>query len=337
MLLMKAMVLHKPAPIEEKPLVLEDVEKPSPGKGQVLIRIRCCGVCRTDLHIVEGELPPAKLPVIVGHQVIGVVEEVGEGVSSSLKGRRVGVPWLYWSCGRCKYCRRGYENLCDNALFTGYSVDGGYAEYMVAYSDFIYEIPGVFDDCHAAPLMCGGAIGYRALRLTGLMERGEGKLGLYGFGASAHLIAQVAVNEGLEVYVFTRSKEHQEHALQLGAKWAGGPRDDPGVRMDASIVFAPAGWVAVEALKRLDKGGRLVLAGIYMTPIERLEYSLLWLEREIKSVANVTRRDVKEFLEKAAKAGVRPDIVVYSLEDANKALEDLKHSRFKGSAVLRIA
>ena len=333
---MKAMVLYRPAPIESLPLKYTDVDRPEPGAGQVLIRINCCGVCRTDLHIVEGELKPAKLPLIVGHQVIGVVEDIGEGVDRDIIGKRVGVPWLYWSCGKCKYCRRGEENLCDNALFTGYSVDGGYAEYMVAYRDFIYEIPSVFDDCHAAPLMCGGAIGYRALRLTKLLERGEGRLGLYGFGASAHLITQVAVHEGLEVYVFTRTPEHQEHALELGAKWAGSPRDDPGVKMDASIVFAPAGWVAIEALKRLDKGGRLVLAGIYMTPIEKLEYKLLWLEREIKSVANVTRRDVREFLEKAAAAGVKPTIKIYPLKDANKALEDLKYSRFKGSAVLRI-
>ncbi|MCD6489006.1 MAG: zinc-dependent alcohol dehydrogenase family protein [Desulfurococcales archaeon] len=333
---MKAMVLYKQEPIENNPLIYSDIDKPEPGHGEVLLRIRCCGVCRTDLHIAEGDLRPIKLPIIPGHQVVATVEEVGEGVQEVRKGDRVGVPWLYWSCGRCKYCRRGLENLCDNALFTGYSVDGGYAEYMVAKADFVHPIPGFFDDRHAAPLLCGGAIGYRALRLTGLLERGEGSLGLFGFGSSAHMIIQVAINKGLDVYVFTRGEQRQEHALQLGAKWAGKPTDESPIKLDAAIVFAPAGWVFIEALKKLDKGGRVVLAGIYMSPVEKLEYSLLWLEREVKSVANVTREDVREFLKEAAQAGVRTEITIYDLKDANKALQDLKHGKLKGSAVLKI-
>lgn len=330
------MVLHKPTPIDENPLRLEDVEEPSPGRGEVLIRVRACGVCRTDLHIVEGELKPIKLPVIPGHQVVGVIEEIGEGVEAVKKGDRVGVPWLYWACGSCKYCRRGLENLCDNALFTGYSVDGGYAEYMVAKADYVHPIPSEYDDYHAAPLLCGGAIGYRALRLTGLLERGEGALGLFGFGSSAHMILQVAVNKGLEVYVFTRSRRKMEYALKLGASWAGHTTEEPPRKLDAAIVFAPASWVMVEALKKVDKGGRVVLAEIYMTPVERLDYSLLWLEREIKTVANVTRRDVREFLVEAARAGVKPDITLYSLEEANKALYELKYGEVKGSSVLKI-
>ncbi len=332
---MKAAILYKPAPIESNPLVYTDVEKPEPKEDEVLLRVKCCGVCRTDLHIIENELKPIKLPLIPGHQVIGVVEEVGENVTTVKKGDRVGVPWLYWACGKCKYCRQGLENLCDNALFTGYSVDGGYAEYMVAKEGFVHPIPPEYDDYHAAPLLCGGAIGYRALKLTGLLEKG-GKLGLYGFGSSAHMIIQIALNKGLEVYVFTRSKERQEHALELGAKWAGTPVDRSPEKLDAAIIFAPAGWVVKEALKNLDKGGRLVLGGIYMTPIERLEYELLWLEREIKSVANVTRNDVREFLQEAAKAKVKTTINLYPLRDANKALQDLKHGEIKGSAVLKI-
>jgi propanol-preferring alcohol dehydrogenase len=331
---MKAMVLCKQAPIESQPLVYNDVNEPELHRDEVLLKVSCCGVCRTDLHIVEGELPPVKLPLILGHQVVAVVNELGEGVKWVKRGDKVGVPWLYWSCGTCKYCKRGLENLCDSALFTGYSVNGGYAEYMIAKADFVYSIPQDYDDLHAAPLLCGGAIGYRALKLTNLLEKGTGNLGLYGFGSSAHMITQVALNKGLDVYVFTRGRERQEHALSLGAKWAGEPTDEISVKLDAAIIFAPAGWVMVEALKKLDKGGRVVLAGIYMTPIEKLDYELLWFEREIKSVANVTSMDVKEFLNEASNAHVKPDITTYSLKDANMALQDLKHGKIRGSAVL---
>jgi len=334
---LKAMVLHNQASIESFPLTYIDFDKPFPQRNEVLVRIKCCGVCRTDLHIIEGELPTVKIPLIVGHQIIGVIEDIGDNVDHGFINMRVGIPWLYWSCGECKYCKAGLENLCDNALFTGYSVDGGYAEYIVAHKDFIHKIPVGLDDLHAAPLLCGGAIGYRALKLTRLLGVEEGKLGLFGFGSSAHMIIQVAISHGLDVYVFTRSKLRQEHAISLGAIWASGPMDDPGVKLDAAIVFAPAGWVAVEALKKLDKGGRLVLAGIYMSPIEKLDYDLLWLEREIKSVANVTRRDVREFLDEAAKIRIKTTVTAYPLKDANKALYDLKHGKLKGSAVLKVS
>ncbi len=333
---MKAMVLHRPAPIEEEPLKLEELEVPEPGLDEILIEIKCCGVCRTDLHIVEGELKPVKLPVVPGHQVVGYVKEVGSEVDDVKPGDRVGVPWLYWACGRCKYCRRGLENLCDHALFTGYSVDGGYAEYMVAKKGFVHPLPNSHDDCHAAPLLCAGAVGYRALRLTGLVERGEGVLGLFGFGASAHLMLQAAKALGLEVYVFTHTPWKIEYAYKLGADWAGDTRETPPKKLDAAIVFAPVSWVFIEALKKLDKGGRVVLGEIYMSPIKELDYSLLWLEREVKTTANVTRRDVREFLELAGRHNIVPDVTVYKLEDANKALLDLKKGTVKGQAVLRI-
>ncbi|NWG09416.1 MAG: zinc-dependent alcohol dehydrogenase family protein [Nitrososphaerales archaeon] len=333
---MKAIVLHKQAPIESEPLVYTDVDEPEIHEDELLLKVNCCGVCRTDLHIVEGELPPMKLPLILGHQVIAIVDDIGEGVKDVKRGDRVGVPWLFWNCTKCKYCRRGLENLCDNALFTGYNVDGGYAEYMVARGDFVYPLPQDYDDLHAAPLLCAGAIGYRALKLTGLLEREEGNLGIFGFGSSAHMIAQVALNKGLDIYVFTRGKERQEYALSLGAKWAGAPTDEAPVKLDAAIIFAPAGWVMVEALKKLDKGGRVVLADIYMTPIEKLDYNLLWLEREIKSVANVAPMDVRELLTEASKAHVKPDVKAYILKDANTALQDLKQGKIRGSAVLKI-
>ncbi|MEM3943721.1 MAG: zinc-dependent alcohol dehydrogenase family protein [Thermofilaceae archaeon] len=330
---MRAVILERPAPIEEKPLKLVETPRPSPARDEVLIDVKACGVCRTDLHIVEGELKPHKLPVTPGHQVVGVVREVGEDAGGVRVGDRVGVPWLYWACGTCRFCRTGLENLCDSAVFTGYDVDGGYAECMIAKSEFVHPIPPGYSDEEAAPLLCGGAIGYRALRLTGLLERG-GRLGLFGYGSSAHMILPVAVAKGVEVYVFTESESKVRQALEAGAAWAGSTRGELPVRLDAAIVFAPAGWVAVEALRKLEKGGRLVLAGIYMTPIERLEYELLWLEREVKSVANVTRRDVREFLEEAARAGVRPAVKVYRLEDANEALLELKHRPPAGSIVL---
>lgn len=333
---MKAMVLYKPAPIETRPLVLSDIEKPSPGKGEVLIRVSKCGVCRTDLHIVEGELPPVKLPLIPGHQVIGYIEEVGEGVEGLGRGERVGVPWLHWACGSCKYCKRGLENLCERALFTGYSVDGGYAEYMKAPADFVHKIPQGVSDEHAAPLMCAGAIGYRSLKLTGLLQRG-GVLGLFGYGAAAHLALQVAKKLGLTVYVFTSSPWKVERALENGADWAGKAADAPPKPLDAAIVYAPVSWVLVEALKKLDKGGRVVLAEIYMSDIERLPYSLLWHEREIKSVANVTRQDVMEFLKLASELGVRPDVTLYKLEEANEALLKLKKESPLGQLVLDIS
>jgi len=333
---MKAVVLHKQAPIESGPLVYTDIDQPEMDEDELLLKVSCCGVCRTDLHIVEGELPPVKLPLILGHQVVAIVDEIGEGVKDVKRGDRVGVPWLFWNCTKCKYCKRGLENLCDKALFTGYNVDGGYAEYMVAKGDSVYPLPQDYEDLHAAPLLCAGTIGYRALKLTGLLEREEGNLGIFGFGSSAHMIAQVALSRGLDIYVFTRSKERQEYALSLGAKWVGAPTDEAPVKLDSAIIFAPAGWVLVEALKKLDKGGRVVLSDIYMTPIEKLDYNLIWLEKEIKSVANVAPMDVKEFLTEASKAHVKPDVKVYVLKDANIALQDLKQGKTRGSTVLKI-
>lgn len=330
------MVLHKQEPIENNPLKFEEVDTPKPRSDEVLIEIKACGVCRTDLHIVEGDLEPLKLPVIPGHQVVGVVKEVGWDVDSVKPGDRVGVPWLYYACGNCKYCRRGLENLCDNALFTGYSVDGGYAEYMVAKKDFVHSIPSELDDYHAAPLLCAGAVGYRALKLTGLLERGEGVLGIFGFGAAGHLILRIAKLYGLKVYVFTHSKWKIEHAYKFGADWAGDTTENVDTKLDAALVFAPTSWVLIEALKKLDKGGRLVLGEIHVTPIERLDYKLLWMEREIKTTANVTRRDVREVLDIAAKYKILPEIKLYDLREANQALYDLKHGRFFGQAVLKI-
>lgn len=325
--------MERQAPIEQKPLKLVVLPDPEPGPEDVLIEVKCCGVCRTDLHIVEGELPPRKLPVVVGHQVVGIVKEVGDSVKSVRAGERVGVPWLYQSCGQCRFCRRGLENLCERALFTGYDVDGGYAEKIVAKADFVHSIPPSYSDEEAAPLLCGGAIGYRALRLTGILEQG-GRLGLFGFGSSARIVLQIAAKKGLEIYVFTDSSDKIGQAIEAGAAWAGPTRSEPPAKLDAAIVFAPAGWVAIEALKKLERGGRVVLAGIYMSPMERLEYELLWLEREVKSVANVTRRDVREVLEEAARAGLRPSVKTYKLEEANETLLGLKRRPPAGSIVL---
>jgi len=333
---LKAMVLTKQDVVENNPLKLMDVETPLVRDDMVLIEVRSCGVCRTDLHIVEGDLKPVKLPLIPGHQVVGVVKEVGENVDKVSKGDRVGVPWLYWSCGECRYCRRGLENLCDKALFTGYSVDGGYAEYMVAYQDYVHKIPVGYDDYHAAPLLCAGSVGYRALKHTGLVERGEGVLGIFGYGAAGHLMLRVAKAIGLKVYVFTHSSWKIEHAYRYGADWAGDTRSDIDAKLDAAIVYAPESWVLIEALKKVDKGGRVVLGEIHMSPIKDLDYKLIWFEKEVKTTANVTRDDVREFLEIASRHGIRPEIKLYDLVEANQALYDLKHNKFFGQAVLRI-
>ncbi|MDK6028939.1 zinc-dependent alcohol dehydrogenase family protein [Ignisphaera sp. 4213-co] len=333
---MKAMVLYKPMSVDENPLVYTDVDVPKPEGKEVLIKISKCGVCRTDLHIVEGELPPRKLPVIPGHQIIGYVVDVGENVEGVSKGDRVGLPWLYKSCGVCKYCRRGLENLCENALFTGYSVDGGYAEYVVASADFVHKIPSGIADEFAAPLMCAGAIGYRSLKLTGLVERGEGVLGLFGYGAAAHLVLQIAKKLGLTVYVFTSSAWKIGKALENGADWAGKTDDSPPKPLDAAIVYAPVSSVFIEALKKVDRGGRVVLAEIYMSDVEKLPYSLLWHEREVKSVANVTRRDVAEVLQIASKHRIRPEVRLYPLKNANEALKELKHRNPLGQIVLDV-
>jgi alcohol dehydrogenase, propanol-preferring len=322
---MKACLLSAPAPVDSNPLRYADVPTPQPADGDLLIRVHACGVCRTDLHVVEGELAPRKSPVIPGHQAVGVVEGTGQ---------RVGVPWLHKACGVCEYCRAGKENLCDNALFTGWVVDGGYAQYIVAPSDFVYRLPSGLSDVQAAPLLCAGIIGFRSLRLSGI-EPG-GRLGFYGFGAAAHVAIQVARYWGCEVFAFTRDQRHQHLAMELGAQWAGGSFDEPPKKLDAAIIFAPAGELVPAALKVVKKGATVALAGIYMSPIPPLEYKLLYEERVVRSVANNTRRDGEEFLKLAAEIPVRTEVQVYPLEEANAALRALKHDAVRGAAVLDV-
>jgi propanol-preferring alcohol dehydrogenase len=332
---MKAMLLPASAPIERSPLVLTELPKPDPGPGQIRIRVRVCGVCHTDLHTVEGELALPKLPVVPGHQVVGVVDELGEGVTRFHVGDRVGVPWLHQSCGECDYCRRGDENLCEMAQFTGLHVDGGYAEYMLAPADFAYPIPDIFDDAEASPLLCAGIIGYRALRLSEV-QPGQ-RLGLYGFGASAHIVIQIACHWECEVYVFTRTESHRQLARALGAVWVGDARDDPGVRLQSSITFAPTGWIVPEALRLLDKGGTLAINAIHMSPIPQMPYDLIYYERTMRSVANSTRQDAEELLKVAADIPIRTEVLTFPLEEANQALQALKASQIDGAAALYVS
>lgn len=331
---MKACFLRTPAKVEKNPLEYGEFPDPSPGPGEVLVRVKVCGVCRTDLHVIEGELPPKKSPVIPGHQVVGVIEQSGPEVERFAAGARVGIAWLHKTDGTCEYCRRGEENLCDEPLFTGYSVNGGYAEYMVAPEAFIYALPNGFPDEQAAPLLCAGIIGYRCLKLVGAV-RGE-KLGFYGFGAAAHMAIQVARHWGVDVYAATRDVRHQKLAMELGAKWAGGTLDAPPVKLDAAIVFAPAGEIVPAALQVLRKGGRLILGGIHMSPIPSFAYDLLYQERMIRSVANNTRRDGEEFLSLAAEVPIHTKVQVYPLAEANRALNALKNDEISGAAVLRV-
>jgi propanol-preferring alcohol dehydrogenase len=312
------MVLEAPG----RPLVERELPTPEAGPGQVLLRVRACGVCRTDLHVVDGELARPKLPLVPGHQVVG----------RSLDGRRLGVPWLGWACGECRYCDGGRENLCDRARFTGYTLDGGYAEWIVAEERFCLEVPAAYDDAHAAPLLCAGLIGYRALRLVGDAER----LGLYGFGSSAHIVAQVARRQGRRVFAFTRpgDEEARAFARQQGAEWAGGSDERPPEELDAAILFAPAGELVPAALRVLAKGGTVVAAGIHMSDVPAFPYELLWNERSVRSVANLTRADGREFLELAPRVPVRTEIETLPLAQANEALERLRSGRARGSLVL---
>jgi alcohol dehydrogenase, propanol-preferring len=330
---MNACVLHAPAPIASAPLQFTDVPVPQPADRQVLVRVRCCGVCRTDLHVIEGELPPRKSPVIPGHQVVGVIEKLGAGACRFPLGTRVGIAWLHRTDGVCSYCLSGAENLCDHPEFTGYTVDGGYAEYIVAPEDFIYAIPDGFADEHAAPLLCAGIIGFRCLRLSGI-EKG-GRLGFYGFGAAAHVAIQVARHRGATVYASTRDARHQKLALELGAAWAGGTFDAPPEKLDAAIVFAPVGEIVPAALKALRKGGTLVLGGIHMSPIPSFDYDLLYQERVIRSVANNTRRDGEDFLRVAAEIAIHTQTEIFPLQDANQALRKLKEDAIRGAAVIK--
>ena len=325
---MKAMVLKE----QKRALKLMDVPKPVPQKGQVLIKVLACGVCRTDLHILDGELTKPKLPLIPGHEIVGEVIETGDRCKRIKKGARVGVPWLGYTCGKCKFCQRGLENLCENALFTGYTIDGGYAEYCVAYEDYVFEIPEGYTSESAAPLLCAGLIGYRSYR----MARDAKNLGLYGFGASAHILCQVASHEGKRVFAFTRDgdTEKQEFSISLGAFWAGGSSEIPPEKLDAAIIFAPVGALIPKALRSLEKSGKVICAGIYMSDIPPFPYDILWHERSIKSVANLTREDGQKFMDVASKVPIELHTTAYKLEDANRALSDLRSGRIKGAAVL---
>jgi len=331
---MKACFLRTPAKVETNPLEYGEVPDPRPRDGEVLVRVKVCGVCRTDLHVIEGELAQKRSPVIPGHQVVGAIEKLGPGAKRFAAGTTVGIAWLHKTDGTCEYCRRGEENLCDAPLFTGYSVNGGYAEYIVAPEAFIYGLPSGFPDEQAAPLLCAGIIGYRCLKLAGAGS-GE-KLGFYGFGAAAHVAIQVARHSGVEVYASTRDTRHQKLAIELGAKWAGGTFDSPPVKLDAAIVFAPAGEIVPAALQALRKGGRLILGGIHMSPIPSFGYDLLYQERMIRSVANNTRRDGEEFLSLAAEIPIHTKVRVYPLVEANQALNALKNDAIPGAAVLRV-
>ncbi|MBV9173939.1 MAG: zinc-dependent alcohol dehydrogenase family protein [Chloroflexi bacterium] len=328
---MRAMRLLAP----RTPLQLDDIALPMPEQGKVQLRVRACGVCRTDLHIVDGELDRPKLPLVLGHEIVGEIEQVGRGVDELRPGDRVGVPWLGWTDQTCRFCRRGQENLCDAALFTGYTVDGGYAEHVVADARYCLKIPPRYGDLEAAPLMCAGLIGYRTLRLAGDVER----VGIYGFGAAAHIVAQVAVAQGRRVYAFTRAGDRstQAFARDLGAVWAGGSDELPPEKLDAALLFAPVGALVPAALATMDKGGIVVSGGIYMSDIPQFAYRLLWEERAVRSVANLTRADGAEFMQIAAEMQLRTSVQPFTLDEANEALNALRAgSLHAAAAVLRI-
>ena len=332
---MKACLLRAPAPVKTNPLELAEVAKPAPAAGEVLVRVTACGVCRTDLHVVEGELEVRKSPVIPGHQVVGRVEALGEGARRFHSGDRVGIAWLHKTDGVCEYCRAGKENLCDNATFTGWMVDGGYAEYAVALEAFVYAIPESFSDLDAAPLLCAGIIGFRALRLSGIKK--GGRLGFYGFGSAALLAIQVARHWGAEVYAFTRDAAHQKLASELGAVWAGYSSGPAPVPLDSAVIFAPAGELVPASLRALKKGGTLVLAGIHMSTIPAMDYDLLYHERVVRSVANNTRQDGEDFLRAAAEIPIHTQVQVFPLAEANRALNALKDDEVRGAAVIQVA
>ncbi|MGO8745998.1 MAG: zinc-dependent alcohol dehydrogenase family protein [Thermoguttaceae bacterium] len=330
---MKAMILRHLAPIGSYPLASADVPEPRPGPGQVRLKIRCCAICRTDLHVIEGDLPQQKLPIIPGHQIVGAVDALGPGCTRFQRGQRVGVAWLRHTCGTCAYCQAKRENLCERARFTGYHADGGYAEYALVEEAFAYPIPEVFSDVDAAPLLCAGIIGYRALKRAHLPA--GGKLALYGFGSSAHVVLQIAQYRGCEVYVVTRGTTHRDLARQMGALWVGERAEEMPVKVDSAILFAPAGELIPPALEHLRKGGTLALAGIHMTPIPQMDYERsVFYERDIHSVTSNTREDGRELLAEAAEIVIRPHTTVYPLADANRALQDLKADRIAGTGVL---
>ncbi len=325
---MRAMQLDRPG----TPLVMRERERPEPGPGEVLVKVSACGVCRTDLHVVDGELPHPKHPIVPGHEIVGRVAAVGAGVKGFALGERVGVPWLGWTCGVCPYCRAGRENLCDRPLFTGYTRDGGYATHAIADERYCFPLPEGIGDAEAAPLLCAGLIGWRCYRFAG-----EGTaLGLYGFGAAAHILAQVAASQGRQVYAFTRQGDtaSQDFARRLGVRWAGSAEELPPEPLDAAIIFAPVGALVPAALRAVKKGGRVVCGGIHMSDIPSFPYAILWEEREIVSVANLTRTDANEFLALAPKVGLHITVKLYPLAEANAALDDLRAGRLQGAAVL---
>ena len=330
------MILTEPKLAEAEPLHAADLATPIPLAGEIRVRVHVCGICRTDLHTVEGELPLPRLPLVPGHQIVGVVDAVGAGVRQFHEGDRVGIPWLHWTCGKCFYCKKGEENLCDHARFTGYHVHGGYAEWTVVDESFAYRLPQNFSDLEAAPLLCAGIIGYRSLKLS-RVKSGD-RLGLWGFGSSAHIVLQVAKHMGCQVYVFTRAEAHRHMAARLGANWVGDSHDMPPAQIDGAVIFAPVGALALDALRVMRKGGTVALAGITMSPIPEIDYPhLLYHERVLRSVANNTRQDVWEFLQLAAEIPVRTEVRAFSLEEANQALQTLKRDEIQGSAALKIA
>jgi alcohol dehydrogenase, propanol-preferring len=325
---MKAMVLDRPG----ERLRLAELPVPAPGAGQILVKVKACAVCRTDLHVVDGELPEPKLPLVPGHEIVGEIARAGPGVDRFRPGERVGIPWLGYTCGKCRFCLASQENLCDAARFTGYQIDGGYAEYTVADARYCFPIQGRYADHEAAPLLCAGLIGYRSLRMAGEGER----LGIYGFGAAAHIVTQVARHQGRRVYAFTRAEDiaAQDFARELGAVWAGGSEERPPEELDAAIIFAPVGALIPAALQAVRKGGVVVAGGIHMSDIPSFPYRILWGERVVRSVANLTRRDAEEFLTLAPKVPVRTVTELFSLAEANQALERLRTGRLRGAAVL---
>jgi alcohol dehydrogenase, propanol-preferring len=325
---MRALLLDAP----RQPLRLAALDVPIPGPGQVLIGVRACAVCRTDLHVVDGELTEPVLPLVPGHEIVGVVQACGRGAERFRVGERVGVPWLGWTCGVCEYCRSGRENLCPHARFTGYQINGGYGDFTLADERFCFALPERYSDAEAAPLLCAGLIGYRALRAAGEARR----LGIYGFGAAAHIIAQVARWQGRRIFAFTRPGDAaaQDFARELGAAWTGGSDEPPPEPLDASIIFAPVGALVPAALRATAPGGTVVCAGIHMSPIPSFPYDILWGERVVRSVANLTRRDGEEFMALAPKVPVKTQTVTYPLEQANQALDDLRNGRLQGAAVL---
>jgi propanol-preferring alcohol dehydrogenase len=337
---MHAQILHACKPVTERPLVWTNLDKPVAAAGEVLIKVHACGICRTDLHVVEGELDPERytLPIIPGHQVVGTVESVASDRRLVLpleRGQRVGVPWLNSTCGRCRFCLSGRENLCESPEFTGWTRNGGFAEYLTAPAHFVYALPPALSDIEVAPLLCAGIIGYRCLRQCGIGNWQGARLGLYGFGAAGHIAIQIARFRGADVYVCTRDHQrHQKLAGELGAKWVGGTFETPPVKLDAAIIFAPAGEIIPVALKALDRGGKLVLGGIHMSPIPEILYQDIYWERVIRSVANNTRADGREFIEEAVLANIKTHTQVFPLADANEALLALKHDAIKGAGVL---